>query len=187
MSGKQDYGKSIILMGMKHSGKSTLGGMLAWEMKVKHVDLDDLVEEAYRSDRMLSCREIFRQHGKEVFMDLERQAAAELSGRMRGNMLIASLGGGTIENPPALVALASRGVFVYLRVDADVLFRRISKSGLPPFLSAEHPQEDFNALYSTRTALLERHADITVVLPDAKIQQSLGRLTDSLKEYGYAW
>lgn len=187
MSENRDYGKSIILMGMKHSGKSTLGGLLAWEMRVKHLDLDDLVEETYRSDRMLSCREIYRQHGKQVFMDLERQAAVALAGRMRESLLIASLGGGTIENPPALATLSHRGVFVYLRVDEDVLFRRISKGGLPPFLSAEHPQEDFNALYGTRTALLEQHAQVTVNLPDAKIEQSLARIVDSLKEYGYAW
>jgi len=100
---------------------------------------------------------------------------------------VASLGGGTIENRPALDALDSLGVFVYLKVEADVLFRRIAKGGIPPFLSQDHPREDFQALYERRTALLAERADITVDLPDAEIRKSLARLSEKVKEYGYAW
>lgn len=180
-------GKSLLVMGMKHSGKSTLARMLAWDMKVTFIDLDELVEKEYRSDRMLSCREIYAQHGKEFFMDLEHSAALRLGEQIQSHFLVAALGGGTIENNSALAAIEADGVFVYLRVEAGVLFRRISKSGIPPFLSKDRPFEDFLELFEKRTSLLEGRADISVDLPEAEIQESFLRLSNKIKEYGYAW
>ena len=179
--------KSIILMGMKHSGKSTLAGMLAWEMKVRSVDLDALVEEEYRSDRLLSCRDIYKQHGADFFSELERGAAEKLAQSMREAFLIASLGGGTIENEGALRALEHFGIFVHLVVGLDVLYRRIMKGGLPAFLSPSHPYEDFAGLYEKRSALMNQRADITVRLPEDVIENSFNRLKAKVKEYGYAW
>ena len=63
--------KSIIFAGLKHSGKSTLAGMLAWKMKTRSLDLDTLIEGEYRSDGLVSCREIYKQHGKAFFQELE--------------------------------------------------------------------------------------------------------------------
>ncbi len=179
--------KSIILMGMKHSGKSTLARMLAWEMKTRSVDLDELVTEEYRSDRLLSCREIYKQHGPKFFAELERKAAEKLSGYMQETFFVVSLGGGTIENEGAVNALTGLGTFVYLVVDLDILFRRIMKDGLPAFLSAEHPYDDFSALYTRRSALMSKKADITVHLPEDEIEHSFKQLSTKIKEHGYAW
>ncbi len=174
-------------MGMKHSGKTTLAGMLAWEMKIRNIDLDELVEEEYRKDRLLSCREIYKQHGGEFFAELERGAAKKLATTMKESFLVASLGGGTIENDGAVSTLASLGTFVHLVVDLDVLYGRIMKGGLPAFLSAAHPYEDFSELYEKRSALMNKRADIAVQLPEDAIENSFTRLTTKIKEYGYAW
>jgi shikimate kinase len=179
--------KSIILIGMKHSGKSTLARMLAWELKTRCVDLDELVEEEYRSDRLLSCREIYKQHGPEGFAELERLAAIKLAESMKEASLVASLGGGTIENEGAISALTGSGIFVYLVVALDVLFSRIMKGGLPAFLSEQHPYEDFSALYKKRSVFMREKADIIVQLPEDAIENSLKRLVTGIKEYGYAW
>lgn len=179
--------KSIILMGMKHSGKTTLSVMLAWEMKTRSVDLDEVVEEEYRSDRLLSCREIYKQHGREFFMDLEQAAAEKLATAIQDSTIVVSLGGGTIENKGAVDALDSLGTFVHLIVDLEVLYRRIMKGGLPAFLSREHPFEDFAALYEKRSTLMSTRADITVTLPEDTVESSLDRLITKIKEYGYAW
>jgi len=179
--------KSIILTGMKHSGKSTLARMLAWEMKARGVDLDTLVEEEYRSDALVSCREIYKQHGEAFFKDLERKAAEKLAQSIKVEFLVASLGGGTIENESAWNLLAGLGTVVYLVVDQDVLYNRIMKGGLPAFLSAEHPYEDFKALYERRSALMKKNADLTVRLSDEPVEKAFHKLSNKIKEYGYAW
>jgi shikimate kinase len=179
--------KSIILMGMKHSGKSTLAGMLAWEMKRRNVDLDELIEEEYRSDRLLSCREIYKQHGVKFFKALEISAAKKLAGRMEEAFLIASLGGDTIENDEAIEALEDKGTFIHLVVDLDILYNRIMKGGLPAFLSEDRPYEDFAALFKKRSRLMEERADVSVLLPDDAPENSFERLKAGIKEYGYAW
>ena len=179
--------KSIVLTGMKHSGKSTLAGMLAWEMRVRNVDLDELVEKEYRGDGLVSCREIYRQHGEAFFKNLEQRAAKTLAHEMDRSFLIASLGGGTIENEPAWNTLAGLGTLVYLIVDVDVLFKRIMKGGVPAFLSPDHPYEGFAELYEQRSALMRANADITVELKDDSIEESFRKLLTKIKEYGYAW
>lgn len=172
---------------MKHSGKSTLADMLAWEMRTRNLDLDELIEREYRTDGLVSCREIYRQHGEAFFKDLEQRAAKKLAQEMGRSFLVASLGGGTIENQAAREALAGCGTLVYLMVDIETLFRRIMKGGLPAFLPQEQPFEAFAMLYERRSALMKAHADITVELDDNPVEESFRKLKSELKEYGYAW
>ena len=179
--------KSIAIIGMKHSGKSTLADMLAWEVKTRNLDLDALIEEEYRSDGLVSCREIYSQHGKEYFEKLECRAAKALAKEMQKDFLIASLGGGTIENECAFEALAKIATFVYIVVDIDILYKRIMKGGLPAFLSPDHPYEDFTDLYNRRSPLMSEKADIIVELQNDPIEDSYGKLAETLKEHGYAW
>jgi|APSaa5957512622_1039677.scaffolds.fasta_scaffold93381_2 shikimate kinase len=179
--------KSIFLTGLKHSGKSTLAERLAPVLKVKYMDLDDLVEREYRSDKLLSCREIYRQHGRDFFLELEASAAAVLAKKMKFTFAVASLGGGTIENRPAMERLKTAGLFVYIEHDIEVLFRRIMKHGRPPFFSEEDPHKDFLDIVERRVPLLKERADIIITLKDGTVDESLAAVTARLKEYGYAW
>lgn len=180
-------GKSIVFIGMKHSGKSTLAGMLAWEIKTRNIDLDTLIEQEYRSDGLISCRDIYRQHGRDFFQDLECRAAFKLAQQMRESFLVASLGGGTVENECAWQALSGTATVVYIVVPIDVLYARIMKGGLPAFLSSEHPYEDFAELYSRRSSLMEKRSDISVHLGNTPIEESFKKVAGKLQEYGYAW
>ena len=173
-------------MGMKHSGKSTLARMLAWRTKSKFMDLDTLIEVEYRPDRMLSCREIYRQHGKEYFQELELTAAGKLADLLSSEAVSASLGGGTIDNQPAIDVLRGMGVFIYLKEQVDVLYRRIAKSGVPAFLDPEKPYEDFLSVYERRTPLYEEAADIVVPLAAGTTEESFSRLLRALEEKNYA-
>ena len=179
--------KSIFFTGVKHSGKTTIAERIAWEMKAKHFDLDDLIEREYRNDRLLSCREIYKQHGKEYFLEIEATAAVRLVEYAKDALVVGSLGGGTIENEHAMRVLDPAGLFVYLEHDPDVLFRRIMKSGIPPFLSEENPYQSFIEIVTRRAPLLKRRADIVVHLVDGPVDKSVAEVGTCLREYGYAW
>ena len=136
---------------------------------------------------MLTCREIYRQHGKDFFQELEQNAAAQLALELSSGNITASLGGGTIDNEPAMKTLLGLGVFIYLQERAEVLYERIAKGGIPAFLDADNPYEDFLNLYKRRTPLYERAAEILVPLAGGKTEDSFNRLLQSLKEKHYAW
>jgi shikimate kinase len=114
---------------------------------------------------LLSCRDIYREYGKPGFLRYEEEAAKRLvdltygpggssggvsgaagtvanfaaggaSGAPPGTVAVAALGGGTIENRRAMTVLEGFGLFVLLDAAPEVLFERIKRKGIPPFLAA---------------------------------------------------
>lgn len=144
----------ILLTGVKHCGKSTVGRLLAEEWGVPFFDLDDLVETncADETGRTLSCRDIYREYGKPNFIRYEAAAAERLkelagsrssgSGPVSRIAAVAALGGGTAENREAISALESFGLFVLFDADPEELFERIKRGGIPPFLLSKPGRMD---------------------------------------------
>ena len=150
---------SFILMGLKHSGKSTLAGRLAHELRCKFVDLDHIIESIYRADRLVSCRESYQRHGKKYFTALETEAAGKLNVMINEEPLVAALGGGTGENSSAMEQLKGSGTLIYLQDDEQVLYNRIMKRGRPAFLPEDDPKSAFHELFVRRHNLYHEFAD----------------------------
>ena len=107
----------IILMGIKHSGKSILGRLLAEALTLPFKDLDILMEELYSKDRRYNFRELYLKLGDKGFRSLETKAILKTSITDKG---ILSLGGGTIDNPEAMDYVKKANLLVFL--DADSWF-----------------------------------------------------------------
>ncbi len=173
-------------MGMKHSGKTTLALRLAREWGTPHVDLDGLVEREYRAERPLTCREIYKAFGHEYFMRLETAAASKLADWACEEFIIASLGGGTIDNPDAMQYVSRCGRLVYLYESMATLYDRIMKSGTPAFLGSNGSYGQFQSLYIRRTATYKKHADLTIHLAGKAPQAAFEALLSALEESGRA-
>src|SRR5215210_423044 len=110
---------SVVLLGYRGCGKTTLGKKLADRMWIKFVDTDDLVVAAAGK----TIREIFETDGEEWFRELEVEAVREACSREDH---IIALGGGAVlraENRTLLKSLSiSR---IYLRCDPPELLQRI--------------------------------------------------------------
>jgi shikimate kinase len=171
----------ILLLGMKHSGKSTHGRRLAGYLNADFYDLDDIIEELHDPSRQVTCREIFRSHGSAFFAQLEARAALILASRMAQGPAVAALGGGTIENAEAMKALKDSGVRVYLRNSLETLYKRIMKHGVPPFLDPDDPHGGFEGLYARRTPLYEANADLVVNLEGLSLDEAFTRLVACLE------
>lgn len=174
--------KSIILMGMKHSGKSTLGRLASDRLGLSLYDLDDLLVRENPQGPVLTPREIHRQLGPQVFQDWEALSAERLAQTMIQTPCVLALGGGTIENPRAMQALKGKGLKIFLDDEPQVLFDRIMRGGLPSFLSADHPWEDFQKLYHRRTALYQKAADRTLDCRNLGVQEVLKKFLQLIKE-----
>ena len=59
--------KSLVLVGMMGTGKSTIGKEVAKKLKIEFVDTDTLIED----EANLTIAEIFKKNGEKYFRELE--------------------------------------------------------------------------------------------------------------------
>ena len=88
---------SIILIGMKSSGKTTIGRILARKLGLRFTDVDAEVERLHfeQTGERLRFREIFKKHGKDHFRHLETAALRALSAAQNERPIVLATGGGT--------------------------------------------------------------------------------------------
>jgi shikimate kinase len=178
---------TIVLIGMKHCGKSTVGGALAVRRGCPFHDLDDLIvtEHERRTGRRHTVREIYKTHGAAEFARLETTALHDLAGAMAasGTDHVVALGGRTPMNPDVQTVLAEMDLKIYLRVSTETLFERVRRTGIPPFLDAADPAGSFAALCDERTPYYEQLADIVLDAEGHSVDEIVDRITHSIKEH----
>src|SRR5256885_295459 len=86
----------IVLIGMKGSGKTTVGKLLAKKLSFPFIELDSQIEKKHstKKNELLSSREIYKQYGKEYFRLLEQNTLKDLYENNSDNFVF-STGGGT--------------------------------------------------------------------------------------------
>ncbi len=110
---------SIVLVGYRGSGKTTIGRRLADRLWHPFVDTDEMVVAKAGK----TIKGIFEEEGEPRFRELEAQAVREVC-QLKENVI--SLGGGAIlrdENREAIKASGHK--VIYLRCEADELHKRI--------------------------------------------------------------
>lgn len=108
---------SVILIGYRGSGKTTVGRLLAARLGKKFVDADDVIVKRVGK----SIREIFAEGGENAFRTAEKAVISELA--LDADSVIA-VGGGAMTREENRKALAGRPI-VYLSCEARELHRRI--------------------------------------------------------------
>jgi len=149
----------IVFGGIKHTGKSTVGRILSQRLDLPFHDLDDLILRILPFK--CSIRRWYREKGADAFKEKEAEALKNyLREKPVKDMRILSLGGGTLENTAALNLLkeASTGIFILDEAE-DILFERIIRKGLPPFLDSDNPRASFGELYKKRRKTLLEQGD----------------------------
>ena len=168
----------IILMGIKHSGKTSLGKLLANSLKIPFLDLDDLLEIQYSPERILDFRELYLKLGEDGFRDLETAAMKNIPMHKKG---ILALGGGTIDNPAVMKIAEEADIMVFLDADEKILYKRIRKNGFPSFLE-KSPEKLFHELFLRRRILYKNVATITIKITNESPEEILGILTKKIEE-----
>ncbi len=115
---------SLLLVGLRGAGKTTVGRALARDLGRPFVDLDD---EVARLTGWIAAEWIERQ-GVEALRAVEARALAGLDGR-RG--LVVATGGGVLERRDHAAALRHLGLVVWLDVSADTAAERLARDPTP--------------------------------------------------------
>ncbi len=149
----------IILTGPKCSGKSTLGARLSGLTGLPFVETDAELEElcARETGSRSTCREICAREGEPAFREWERRTAAALADR---DWCIISTGGGTMADHASRRLLLDGAVLILLKAPLHLLWDRMQKTGLPPFLQCADGLQEFEARVTRLYESVEHLSDI---------------------------
>ncbi len=179
--------KAIVLMGIKHCGKSTQAFMLSKFFGVPCFDTDDLIFELSGK----SPRQIYSCGGEEAFKMAEKNACLELKARLEKCPQNAdckfaacvATGGGICNNPEAVEILKQFGILVFLNAEEQTAVKRILKEikidadgklfNMPAYIAKENPKnlndvkKSFHRFYVERQKIYRSICDICVEMGSA--------------------
>ena len=151
-------GRSVYLIGMMGSGKTSTGRPLAERLGYGFVDADAVIEQAAGC----SIAEIFQRDGEPEFRALEKQVLNSISQR---HSLVVATGGGVVTQKENWGLLHS-GIVIWLDVIQEQLLKRLqTDKTVRPLLQTADPEAALNELLAERKGLYAE-ADLTVVIND---------------------
>ena len=149
-------GRSLYLIGMMGSGKTSTGRPLAERLGYGFVDADAVIEQAAGC----TIPEIFERDGEAGFRELETQVMSAICQR---HSLVVATGGGVVTQRKNWGLLHS-GIVIWLDVMRDQLLARLRADATErPLLKSPDPEAALDDLLAQRKPLYAE-ADLTVVI-----------------------
>ncbi len=166
----------IALIGMRGSGKSTLGRALGARLGMPFIELDRQIEQ----QSGMAVSEIFELFGQETFRRNER-AALDMVLAQHASFVLAT-GGSLVTEPATFELLASSCRTIWVRTTPDEHMRRVVEQGdLRPMANNDRAMDDLISILSSREPLYAK-ADLILDTTGETPQQSLRRLLELLRE-----
>lgn len=147
--------RSLVLVGLPGSGKSTVGRGLARRVDLPFIDSDHVIEQRLGC----SIREFFAREGEAAFRDLEQQVLADIAS---GPACVLATGGGSVLRAANRDSLRRAGHVLYLRATPEDLWRRLRHDTRRPLLQVDDPQGKLRELFAERDPLYREVAQFTV-------------------------
>lgn len=155
------------------AGKSTIGRLLAKELRLPFRDSDKEIEQRTGASIPL----IFDVEGEQGFREREHAAVKELC-LMRGVVL--ATGGGAVMRDDNRRLLRAGGRVIYLCTSVDQQLDRTSRDRNRPLLQTPNPREILTRLMAARDPLYRDIADIIIQTderpPRLVVQEILSQL-----------
>jgi len=152
--GKAALERSIVLIGLMGTGKTTVGRRLARRLGVRFIDSDMEIEKAAQ----LKVSDIFAIYGEPEFRSLERRVIERL---LSGKPCVLATGGGAFMDSQTRQLIKDNGDSIWLDADIDVLVERTSRRDTRPLLETGDPAEILTTLAEKRNPIYAE-ADIRV-------------------------
>ncbi|WP_288302819.1 shikimate kinase [uncultured Treponema sp.] len=186
---------SIILMGIKHCGKSTQGRIISKKLSVPFFDTDDVVFEMTGK----TPRQIYTELGNEGFQEAEEKACSFLLEKINSsaekNAVIAT-GGGICGNKKALDVLKKIGAFVFLKTPERIVSFRVLREisvaqdgtllNVPAFIAKKNPRsvadakKIFHDFFIERECIYEQLADVVIDMSSSSKEANAAKIIESV-------
>jgi len=135
--------KNICFTGMMGSGKSIIGRQFAKIVNYEFFDTDSLIEK--KSGQTIE--QIFNNRGEKYFREYEKNIISDI---LKRDNCIISLGGGSILSKSIRKLVKKNSFNIYLEVDIEVLYKRVSQSKKRPLLKNQNIRKKIEELQTSR-------------------------------------
>lgn len=166
--------RTIVLVGLMGSGKTSIGRRLAARLGLPFRDVDQEVEAAAGR----TVEEIFRQHGEAAFREGERKVIARLLREEPVHVL--ATGGGSYMDPETRRLIRNSALVIWLRADLELLLRRTARRTHRPLLKQGNPRDTLERLIAERYGTYA-DADLVVDSVDVPIEAMVDRVMTALR------
>jgi shikimate kinase len=172
--------KNIVLIGMRGSGKTVVGTLLAGRLRRDLIPMDALI--VYEAE--MTIPEIVDLYGWDRFREIEAQVTQKVA-QLHGT--INATGGGVILNPENVKALRSTGIVFWLDVAVDNILQRIGEDPNRPSLTGRASRrDDMIATLTEREELYRGAAHHTIDTNEKSPNQITEEIVNILKDqYGF--
>jgi len=169
---------NLILIGYRGTGKSTIGKMLAAQLKLKYVCLDDEIAELAGK----SIPEIVEKYSWDHFRDLEEQVV-KVSTARDGQLL--DTGGGVITRSSNIHRLRENGTVCLLTATVEEILDRIgSDQGRPSLTGSKSFTDEVAEVLAEREPLYRQAAHFVVDTSGVSPREVVKKVVWRLRELG---
>lgn len=175
--------RSIVLVGMMGSGKTSIGQRLAARLALPFKDADAEIVAAAAG---MSIADIFAKYGEAFFRDCERRVIMRL---LNSGPMVLATGGGAFMDARTRERIKQRGVSIWFDAEHDVLMRRVRRKSDRPLLHTSDPGATLRKLMDERYPVYAL-ADIALmsrdVAQETMVDETLAALFAWLSDIGDA-
>jgi len=168
--------RTIVLVGMMGSGKTSVGRRLAKMLGWPFQDADWAIEDAAGT----SITNIFAEIGEAEFRRRERQVIARLMDEQHQQVL--ALGGGSFVADETRALIKKRSISIWLDSDIDILVRRTGRRNDRPLLAAGDPRTILSRLLEERRPTYAE-ADIAIDSGSGSLGDVVKRALEALQPF----
>jgi shikimate kinase len=136
--------RNIALCGFMGTGKSSVGRLVAEQLRFAFLDTDTVIEA--RAGKTIA--EIFTTDGEAAFRELESKIVRELTERAH---TVISTGGGLVMKPENMASLKTHSLVVCLWASPEGIYARVKNQNHRPLLQDAEPLEKIRQLLAERT------------------------------------
>ncbi|NWF53476.1 MAG: shikimate kinase [Syntrophaceae bacterium] len=171
---------NLILIGLRASGKTSVGKKLSRLLGFSFYDTDELI----RRQTGKTVREMVQEGGWPGFRRAEREVIAGLAGKEES---VIALGGGAVLDPANVEALKPRGFFIWLQAERETIQERLqgdrgSAEQRPPLSgSADGGEEEIR---KRRIPFYEAVADLTFDTTGLSVEGVAEEIFSAVKNRG---
>ena len=166
---KQTGKINICLLGMMGSGKSIIGKEISKIYNIKFYDTDEEIEKKEGK----TINKIFLDKGEDYFRKIEEEISIFY---LKKRNCVVSIGGGGVCNLNIRNTIEAKSYSIYLKVDINILNKRLHNSKKRPLLNNENRFITLNEIYDSRKKfyskadlLIENNFDKKSVLNKLKV------------------
>jgi len=166
--------KNISLIGFMGSGKSTVGKILAEELRLLFIDLDKVIE----LDEEKEIRDIFKIYGEKYFRELETRVIKKIYKNIN---CVFACGGGVVKRKENMDLIRENSLVVYLNVSIGDIIYRLREAKDRPLVDVENKEETIERMIKERDALYRKYAHIIINNDNDKSDQTADKILAEIK------